>query len=93
MKVSGDLTLALKDNAFKSTKLTGHFGLETKPHPNIPLRFGTQLAAGLPIHLGIGSGVETRHWDLFISTQVLVKSSALTTELIGGALAGLQFHL
>ncbi|MDZ7715425.1 MAG: DUF5723 family protein [Balneolaceae bacterium] len=93
IKISGDLTLALKDNAFKSTKLTGHFGLETHPHPNIPIRVGTQLATGLPIHLGLGTGVETRYWDFFISTQVLVKSSSLTTELIGGALAGLQFHL
>lgn len=91
LKFAGDLTLGLNNSSFKSTKLTAHFGLEVRPHPKIPVRTGTQLAAGLPIHFGLGTGIETKNWDFFISGQLLVKST-LTTDLTGGGVTGLQFH-
>lgn len=92
VKFNGDLTLGLHNTAFNSTRLTAHFGAEIHPHPNIPIRVGTQLAARQPVHFGFGTGYEHRNWDVYLSGQVLIKST-LTTELTGGGLAGLRFHL
>ncbi|MGK7370503.1 MAG: hypothetical protein ACNS64_09825, partial [Candidatus Halalkalibacterium sp. M3_1C_030] len=67
--------------------------IESRPLPYLPLRFGTSLAAGKPVRFGAGTGIETRYWDFSISTQVLIKSSTLTSDVVGGAVAALQFHL
>lgn len=92
IKASGDITLALNDTAFRSTSFTSHLGLEVRPHPKVPVRLGAQLAAGLPAHLGFGTGIETRYWDFMISSQMLIKSGTFITDLAGGALAAFQFH-
>lgn len=92
IKLMSDLTLGLNNTAFTNKKLVAHFGIESRPLPNLPLRFGTTLAAGKPMRFGAGTGIETRYWDFSISTQVLVKSSTLTSDVVGGALAALQFH-
>lgn len=92
-KLMGDLTLGLNNTAFTDTKLAVHLGMELRPLANVPLRFGTKLAAGLPVQFGFGTAIETRYWDLTLSSQLLMKSTTFTTEIIGGAVAGLQFHL
>lgn len=91
IKFSGDLTVAVHNTAFKSTRLAAHFGTELYPHPNIPLRAGTQLSARQPVHFSFGTGYEQDRWELYISGQALVKST-LNTELTGGGAAGLRFH-
>lgn len=93
VKLMSDLTLGLSNTAFTNKKLIAHFGIESRPLPYLPLRFGTTLAAGKPLRFGAGTGFESRYWDFSISTQVLVKSSTLTTDVVGGAIAALQFHL
>ena len=93
IKLMSDLTLGLSNTAFTNKKLVAHFGIESRPLPYIPVRFGTTLAAGKPLRFGAGTGIETRYWDFSISTQVLVKSSTLTSDVVGGAVAALQFHL
>lgn len=93
VKIMSDLTLGLSNTAFTNKKLVAHFGIESRPLPKIPIRFGTTLAAGKPLRFGAGTGIETRYWDFFISTQVLIKSSTLTSDVVGGAVAALQFHI
>jgi hypothetical protein len=93
IKVVGDLTLGLNNTAFTTTKLALHLGVEARPIQQIPVRFGTRLAAGLPTHLGLGTGIETRYWDFNIGAQVLVRSRTFTSEFVGGAFAGLQIHI
>ncbi len=93
IKIMSDLTLGLSNTAFTNKKLVAHFGLESRPLPYLPIRFGTTLAEGKPLRFGAGTGIETRYWDFNISTQVLVKSSTLTSEVVGGAVAALRFHL
>lgn len=93
IKLMSDLTLGLSNTAFTNKKLVAHFGIESRPLPYLPLRFGTSLAAGKPVRFGAGTGIETRYWDFSISTQVLIKSSTLTSDVVGGAVAALQFHL
>ncbi|NGP76724.1 hypothetical protein G3570_08770 [Balneolaceae bacterium YR4-1] len=93
VKLMSDLTLGLSNTAFTNKKLVAHFGVESRPLPYLPLRFGTTLAAGKPLRFGAGTGFESRYWDFSISTQVLVKSSTLTSDVVGGAIAALRFHL
>ena len=88
----GDLGLGLDNTAFTNTKLTFNLGLETRPLPSVPIRLGTRLASGTPTHLGLGTGIETRHWDFSIGSQVILRSTTFTSELVGGAVAGIQLH-
>lgn len=92
IKLMGDLTLGLNNTAFTNKKLVARFGLESRPLPFLPIRFGTALASGKPLRFGAGTGIETTHWDFSLATQILVKSQTLTTDVVGGAVAALQFH-
>ena len=93
VKFMGDLTLGLNNTAITNTKLALHMGMEVRPVTQIPLRMGTRLAAGLPGHVGIGTGYESRYWDFNVGTQIIFRSQTFTTEFVGGAFAGLQLHL
>ncbi|WP_445666349.1 DUF5723 family protein [Fodinibius sp. AD559] len=93
IKFMGDLTVGLNNTALTDTKLAMHLGMEIRPIRKIPLRMGTRLAAGLPTHVAIGTGYESRYWDFNIGTQIIFRSHTLTTEFVGGAFAGIQLHL
>lgn len=93
LKVMSDFTLGLQNTAFTNKKLVARFGLESRALPWLPIRFGTTLATGKPVRFGAGTGIETRYWDFSIATQILVKSGMLTSDVVGGAIAALQFHL
>lgn len=93
VKFTGDFTLGLNNTAFTSTKLAFHVGVEARPHKLIPVRLGTRIASGLPTRLGMGTGIETRHWDLTLGTQIILRSRTFTSEFVGGAFAGIQLHL
>ncbi len=93
IKFMGDLTLGFNNNAFTNTKLAMHLGLELRPIEKIPLRAGTRFAAGLPPHVSFGTGIETRYWDFTVGTQFIFRSQTFTTEMVGGAMAGIQLHL
>lgn len=92
LKLISDLTLGLNNTAFTTTKLAVHLGMELRPHLQIPLCLGTKIAAGAPVNVGFGTGFESRHWDFKVGTQIIMRSQALTTEITGGAFAGLQLH-
>lgn len=92
VKLMGDLRLGLNNTAFTSTKLVVNLGLETRPVQPVPIRFGARVASGMPTHLGMGTGLETRYIDFNIGTQVMLQSRTLTSEFVGGAFAGLQLH-
>lgn len=93
LKLMGDLTLGLNNTAFTTTKLAFHMGIEVRPVQQFPIRFGTRLAAGMDPRLGLGTGIETKHWDFNIGTQLLLRSQTFTSEIVGGAFAGIQLHL
>lgn len=92
MKVMGDVTFGLSETAFNTVRPAGHFGMELRPLPFLPIRAGTQLSPGEPMILGMGAGIETGSWDLQIAARVLSRSSSPGTDFSGGALAGLLFH-
>lgn len=93
LKLSGDLSLGFNNTAFTNTKLAFRLGLELRPIEAVPLRMGTRLAPGLPTHIGLGTGIETRYWDFNLGTQIILRSRTFTSEFVGGAFAGIQFHL
>lgn len=92
LKLMGDLNLGLNNTAFTRTKLALHLGLEARPVKPIPLRFGLRLASGLPTQLGVGTGIETRYFDVNFGSRLLIRSRSFTSEIVGGAFAGVQLH-
>lgn len=93
IQLMGDLTLGLTNTAFTNTKFMAHAGLEAHPLQFLPIRLGTRFASGLPTHIGLGTGIETRYWDFNVGAQVILRSRTFTSEFVGSAFAGLQFHL
>ncbi|MDZ7693070.1 MAG: DUF5723 family protein [Balneolaceae bacterium] len=90
--LSADLTIGLNDTAFNNTKLMAHFGMEFRPLSTIPIRLGTQIAAGYPTLWTAGTGIETRRWDFSIGAQFLTKNKSVTPEFSGGAVGMFTYH-
>lgn len=92
LKLAADLTLGLNDTAFNNTRLIGHFGIEVNPIEPIPLRFGMQIASGYPTLWSAGTGIQMKHWELTLGTQLTANSNTSLFELNGAAIGGLTFH-
>lgn len=91
-KLTGDLSLGLRDNAFNSTKLVASAGIEVRPFHFLPLRAGTQLATELPNYFSFGTAIETKYWDLSVATQFISRTFSDSPTLTGVTVAALQFH-
>ncbi len=91
-RIMADLTLGLKNTALTNTKLTARLGFEARPVTFMPVRLGTTLAAGKPVSMSAGIGIETANWDLSLAGQVLFKSNTLTTDVVGGGFSLLRLH-
>jgi len=92
IKFSGDLNLGLKRNAFHSTTLFAHFGMEILPFKFLPLRAGTRLGAKSPALFGLGTGIETKKVDLSLAIQFSSREFWQKTPLAGTAFTALQFY-
>lgn len=92
LKLMGDLSLGLTNNAFNSTKLVASAGVELRPLKFLPLRAGTQLATELPNYFSFGAAIETKLWDLSIATQFVSRTFNENPTLSGITVAALQFH-
>ncbi|MCR9132757.1 MAG: conjugal transfer protein TraF [bacterium] len=92
LKLMGDLSLGLTNNAFNSTKLVASAGVEIRPLKFLPLRAGTQLATELPNYFSFGAAIETKLWDLSIATQFVSRTFNENPTLSGITVAALQFH-
>ena len=92
VKLMGDLSIGLTNNAFNSTKLVASAGIEVRPLKFLPLRAGTQLATELPSFFSFGTGIETRLWDISIATQFVSRNFNSNPTLGGVTIAALQFH-
>ncbi len=92
IKLMGDLSLGLNNNAFNSTKLVASAGVEIRPLKFLPLRAGTQLATELPNYFSFGAAIETKLWDLSIATQFVSRTFNENPTLSGITVAALQFH-
>lgn len=92
LKLMGDLSIGLTNNAFNSTKLIASAGVELRPLKFLPLRAGAQLATELPSFLSFGTAIETSVWDLSIATQFVSRTFNDNPTLTGVTVAALQFH-
>lgn len=91
-KVMGDLTLGLNNTAFTTTNLAVRIGAEVRPLPQLPIRLGTRFASKQPYQMGLGTGIETSHWDFTIGVRTLFRQESPRTTLVGAAFSGLEFH-
>lgn len=92
LKLMGDLSIGLTNNAFNTTKLVASAGIELRPLPFLPLRAGTQLATELPSFFSFGTAIETKIWDLSIATQFVSRTFSENPTLAGVTMAAFQFH-
>lgn len=92
IKLMGDLSIGLTNNAFNSKKLVASAGIEIRPFKFWPLRAGTQLATELPKFFSFGTGIETRYFDLSVATQFLSRTFSSSPTISGATVAAFQFH-
>ncbi|MCH2448646.1 MAG: DUF5723 family protein [Gracilimonas sp.] len=92
LKLMGDVSVGLTNNAFNSTKLISSFGMELRPLNFLPLRGGVQFEAQRPEFLSIGMAVETKKWDLSLAGIFSPNSLIEQPQITGAAAATLQFH-
>lgn len=92
LKLMGDVSVGLTNNAFNSTKLISSFGLELRPLSFLPLRGGIQLEAQRPEFISVGTAIETKKWDLSLAGILTPSSLVEQPQVTGAAAATLQFH-
>lgn len=92
LKLMGDISIGLTDNAFNSTRLTSAFGIELRPFMFLPLRAGTRFQGHKPEFLSFGTAIETKYWDFSVAAQFAPKSLISKIEMAGISVATLQFH-
>lgn len=92
LKLMGDLSFGLTNNAYNSTKLVASAGVEIRPLKFLPLRAGTQLATELPNYFSFGAAIETKLLDLSIANQFVSRTFNENPTLSGITVAALQFH-
>lgn len=92
IKMMGDVSVGLTNNAFNSTKVISAFGMEIRPFQFLPLRGGIQFKAARPHFLSVGTAIETRYWDLSVAAQFTPNSLISQPKIMGIGAATLQFH-
>lgn len=92
LKLMGDISIGLTNNAFNSTKLISSFGVEIRPLQFLPIRGGIQLEAQRPEFLSIGTAIETRNWDFSVAAQFTPNAFTSQPSITGISVASLQFH-
>jgi hypothetical protein len=93
LKLMGDFRYSVVKSAFSPSGLTSYFGLELRPLPYLPLRAGTRMAPHLPGYISIGTGIETRWFDLNAAIQLKSRNGRFSTEIMGASVIGLKFYL
>ena len=92
LKLMGDVSVGLTNNAFNSTKLISSVGVELRPLKFLPLRGGIQFKAQQPDFLSVGTAIETKKWDLSVAALFTPNSLTNTPTVTGVSVATLQFH-
>lgn len=93
IKLMGDLSFGLTDNAFNTTRLTSYLGTEIRPLPFLPLRAGARISRNLSDYFSMGGGIETRYFDLNLAFQFKSNSVGPANEIEGISVAGLKIYI
>lgn len=92
LKLMGDVSIGLTNNAFNSTQLISSFGIELRPLKFLPLRGGVQFKAERPDFLSVGTAIETKNWDFSVAALFTPNSLTNQPTITGVSVATLQFH-
>jgi hypothetical protein len=92
LKLMGDVSVGLTNNAFNSTKLVSAFGIELRPLKFLPLRGGIRFKAQRPEFFSLGTAIETKKWDLSLAAQFTPNSLTNQPQVTGLSVATFQFH-
>lgn len=92
LRLSGDLSMGLDNTAFNTTQLTAHLGTQLQLLSFLPLRAGTQLAAGRPTQWMLGTGIDGGAVDLSVSARFLGRSGRGAPVFGGAAFGGIRYR-
>jgi hypothetical protein len=93
LKLMGDFSFSLVENAFHSTRPATYLGTEIRLLTFIPIRAGLRLTPGQSDYVSFGTGIETRYFDLNIGVQLRSQAFRPTDEIAGFSMAGLKFYI
>lgn len=92
LKLMGDVSVGLTNNAFNSTTVTSSFGIEIRPLLFMPLRGGIQFRGQKPEFFSVGTAIESRHWVFSVSGILNPESLGKQAIIKGAAVSALQFY-
>ena len=96
LKLMGDFSFGLVDNMFHTTRPTTYLGTEIRLLSFLPLRAGIRMTPDLPDYVSIGTGIETRYFDLNVAVQLrsrMVGPIEPMREISGFSMAGLKIYI
>ena len=93
LKLMGDISYTITDNAFKPTGFMGFAGVEIRPLSFFPLRAGTRVAQALPGYISFGGGIETDRFDIQAAFQLKSRRGGPTSEILGASVIGLKLYM
>lgn len=92
LKLMGDLSIGLTNNAFNSTTLRSSAGIEIKPLLFLPLRAGVQFEGSSIRFLSAGAAIETKSFDISVAAQFSPESTPAYLAVSGVSTATFRFH-
>jgi hypothetical protein len=93
LKLMGDVSFTLVDNAFNSTRPATYLGTEIRLLSFIPLRAGLRITPRQPDYVSFGTGLETKYFDLNIGIQFRSRSLRPDEEITGLSMGSLKFYI
>jgi len=92
LKLMGDVSIGLTNNAFNSTKIASSLGIEIRPLSFLPLRGGIRFEAQRPDFISAGTAIETNRFDISLSAMFKPNSLSERPSLTGAVISALRFH-
>lgn len=92
LKLMGDVSFGLTNNAFNSTKITSSFGMELRPVSFLPIRGGIRFEAQRPDYISAGTALETDRFDISIAAMFKPNSLSEQPSLTGAVVSALRIH-
>jgi hypothetical protein len=92
LKLMGDVSVGLTNNAFNSTKVVSSFGVEVRPISFLPLRGGIRFEAQRPDFISAGTAIETDRFDISLAAMFKPNSLSERPSLTGAVVSALRIH-
>ncbi len=93
IKLMGDFSYSLSETPFNHSGLASYIGVEVRPLSFLPIRGGTRFAQNMSGYYSIGTGLETKYFDLNMSVLLKSRNAGPTREILGMSFLGLKLYL